>query len=538
MELFGFLGVCSRTNMRKGSIEAMKRTILFTGMLICVLMLVSLPAYAAGSLDQHYVDTHNAGGALNWGAQLAAQTFTAGVTGTLTGLNVGVSSNMQYPMRVAIRAMDGGVPASTELGYAIVSTGDQSPDMLGFLITLSPGVAVSAGTEYAIVVSFEGAPIGGIQGTWQGHYPGEYLGGKMCNGGPPNFQVGEWWCDNSVPSTDFFFRTYVTVDTSSNVAPTAEDVSVETDEDTTVEIVFSATDPDNDPLSYAVVSGPAHGVLDSDFFYTPDLDFNGEDSFTYTANDGTADSNVATITITVLPVNDPPAVGPITAPVDPAPVNTTVNASATFTDVDLADEHEAVWNWGDGSTSTGTLDGSGGVAGSHAYTTAGIHTVMLTVTDAAGDAATAFFEHVVVYDPEGGFVTGGGWIDSPAGAYKDDTNLSGKATFAFVSKYKRGASVPNGNTAFEFETGSLEFASDTYDWLVVNRAGTYAQFKGSGRVNGVDGYKFMLWAGDSEPDTFRIRIWTEDAAGMETDVYDNGSAQAIGGGSIVVHKGK
>ena len=52
-------------------------------------------------------------------------------------------------------------------------------------------------------------------------------------------------------------------------------------------------------------------------------------------------------------------------------------------------------------------------------------------------------------------------------------------------------------------------------------------------------YRFMLWAGDSDSDTFRIRIWTEDEAGLETDVYDNGDEnQAISGGSIVIHNPK
>lgn len=49
-------------------------------------------------------------------------------------------------------------------------------------------------------------------------------------------------------------------------------------------------------------------------------------------------------------------------------------------------------------------------------------------------------------------------------------------------------------------------------------------------------YKFRIWAGDDDPDTFRIKIWTEDDAGVETVVYDNGFDQALGGGSIVVHK--
>ena len=54
-------------------------------------------------------------------------------------------------------------------------------------------------------------------------------------------------------------------------------------------------------------------------------------------------------------------------------------------------------------------------------------------------------------------------------------------------------------------------------------------------INGMGDYRFMLWAGDDAPDTFRIRIWTEDQAGVETDVYDNGFDQEIGGGSIVIH---
>ena len=163
----------------------------------------------------------------------------------------------------------------------------------------------------------------------------------------------------------------------------------------------------------------------------------------------------------------------------------------------------------------------------------------LTVNDGALDSDPAC-TIAVVYDPEGGFVTGGGWIDSPAGAYKPDETLSGQATFGFVSKYKKGASVPTGNTEFQFHVAAFDFHSTSYDWLVVNQAGTNGQFKGSGTVNGglaPDGsaYKFMLWAGDGAPDTFRIKIWWEDAGG-EHAIYDNGIDQPIGAGNIVVHK--
>jgi len=169
-----------------------------------------------------------------------------------------------------------------------------------------------------------------------------------------------------------------------------------------------------------------------------------------------------------------------------------------------------------------------------AYDQAGITYVTLAVDDGRGgtDSDTAM---LVVYDPEGGFVTGGGWIWSLAGAYAADPSLEGKANFGFVSKYKKGATVPEGNTEFVFHAGDLNFHSSSYDWLVVNQGGTNAQFKGMGTINGEGSYKFMLWAGDDDPDTFRIKIWWEDDSG-EHVVYDNGTAQEIGGGSIVVHK--
>ncbi|NJC94891.1 MAG: hypothetical protein C3F07_12345 [Anaerolineales bacterium] len=130
-------------------------------------------------------------------------------------------------------------------------------------------------------------------------------------------------------------------------------------------------------------------------------------------------------------------------------------------------------------------------------------------------------------------------IDVTSGIQVDNHQLfvpvapTGKATFGFVSKYKKGASIPEGTTEFQFKAGGLNFHSDSYDWLVVNQGGTNAQFKGYGTINGAGNYGFMIWAGDGSPDTFRIKIWD---ATTEEVVYDNGMDQPIGGGSIVVHK--
>jgi hypothetical protein len=66
-------------------------------------------------------------------------------------------------------------------------------------------------------------------------------------------------------------------------------------------------------------------------------------------------------------------------------------------------------------------------------------------------------------------------------------------------------------------------------------AGSKAQFKGWGTVNGESGYQFMLTAVDGIPDTFRIKIWRV-VNNVEVVEYDNGSQQTLGGGSITVHK--
>src|SRR4029453_1887873 len=96
---------------------------------------------------------------------------------------------------------------------------------------------------------------------------------------------------------------------SVNDAPVANAQAVTTDEDTAKTIVLSATDAEGSPLTYTVVASPAHGTLSGiapALTYTPAANYNGPDSFTFKANDGSVDSNVATVTITVTAVDDAP----------------------------------------------------------------------------------------------------------------------------------------------------------------------------------------------------------------------------------------
>jgi VCBS repeat-containing protein len=97
-----------------------------------------------------------------------------------------------------------------------------------------------------------------------------------------------------------------------NDAPVASNDSYAMMEDTTLtaSLLANDSDVDGDALTVSLVSGPAHGSItfnsDSSFTYTPLADYNGADSFTYKANDGQADSNVATVSLTVTLVNDAP----------------------------------------------------------------------------------------------------------------------------------------------------------------------------------------------------------------------------------------
>src|SRR5205085_1210064 len=113
-------------------------------------------------------------------------------------------------------------------------------------------------------------------------------------------------------SLDSNVATISLADNPVNDAPVAADDSNSGNEDTPISGTLAASDIDSPTLSYSIVTGPSHGSLTSfnpatgAYTYTPGADYNGADSFTFKANDGSLDSNVATISLTVNPVNDAP----------------------------------------------------------------------------------------------------------------------------------------------------------------------------------------------------------------------------------------
>lgn len=362
----------------------------------------------------------------------------------------------------------------------------------------------------------------------------------------------------------------VTVSVSDNIAPAVTDTASVTVNNVAPTASFGNTGPVDEGASFELSLTSAYDPSSADtttgFEYAFDCgDGSGYGAYgsTATATCATTDSGtrnvkgkirdkdsgeteyLASVTVNnVAPTItsfEPTTLNPIVA------INELVEFQATFTDpAGTADED---YTCAFDATDDGTADYSvtdadyGACSGSVSYAAPGVYTASLTVTDKDGGASTKVtYQFVVVYDPAAGFVTGGGWIDSPEGAYTADASLTGKASFGFVAKYKKGQTTPDGNTQFQFKAGALNFHSTSYDWLIV--AGANAKFKGVGTINGAGEYSFMITAtdgdllGGGQADGFRIKIW--DAGGT---VYDNQMGQGddsndttdLGGGSIVIH---
>jgi hypothetical protein len=266
--------------------------------------------------------------------------------------------------------------------------------------------------------------------------------------------------------------------------------------------------------------------------------------------------NMATCTFNVTITNSSPSSIVFDGPIEPKSLGTEIVMSASFMDENIK---QATWRAFDGSIDIQSVtyfknDNNGNLdieSTTHTFKNlpAGVYTIKLTLKDYCEEETTENYQYVVIYDPNGGFVTGGGWILSPAGAYTPNVTLTGKATFGFVSKYKKGTNVPEGNTEFQFHAGNLNFKSSEYEGGSLVVAGSKAIYKGKGTINGNGDYGFMVSAVDGQVsggggvDMFRIKIW-DKASGLI--VYDNNignddnaiPSTALSGGSIVIHSVK
>ena len=243
------------------------------------------------------------------------------------------------------------------------------------------------------------------------------------------------------------------------------------------------------------------------------------------------------------------AIGPIISGVTASPNPTAINAGTTLT----ANVDESTTGGSDIFSAEYNIDGgsfmpmaavippfdqvSENVIASVApFSATGLHTLCVRGTDAPGNVGASQCIVLVVYDPMGRFATGGGAVNSPAGADLANTSAAGTATFGFVSKYWPGGITPDGSLEFQFNAGNLNFKSTSMDWLVVTGE-PRAIFRGSGTINGAAVCKFQVdaWDGSfssSELDAFGLRIFSCAGGG---DRYSL-AARPLKQGSIIIHK--
>jgi hypothetical protein len=433
-------------------------------------------------------------------------------------------------------------------------------------------------------VIYNGAAQGPCTASYSGagNYSGSVTPSYMNNVGPgiANVSASHAGDANHEPSSasTTFAITNVPVST---VSVTSATIS----ENGTANLTISFTDPDGagqshtgtvnwgdgaGPQSLGTIAAGTTSVVVTRTFLDDDPTATPSDAKTVTVSITDGVSTAATGTGSVTIQNVAPTIASLTgAPTAPIQINTPVSITATFADVGTMDTHICKFNWDD--TTPATLvpglvtetNGSGTCAGTKSFTQPGVYSIAATVTDDDTGSATLGLatQYVVVFDPSGGFVTGGGWIMSPEGACRlaGCTNgTTGRANFGFVSKYKKGSNIPEGETQFQFQAGNLNFHSSSYDVGSLVVQGYKAQYKGLGQVNGQAGYKFVLTAYDGDIngggndgfDKFRMKIVRLNGPGDLDDevVYDNrigtsddidnANPMQIAGGSINIQKAK
>jgi hypothetical protein len=256
-------------------------------------------------------------------------------------------------------------------------------------------------------------------------------------------------------------------------------------------------------------------------------------------------------------------------------INTPVSFAGSFTDPGstLGETYTATWTF-DTATEVGIVSGTN-VTATRTFTATGIYNLTLTVTDSNGASGLANTDvngitmRVVIFDPNAGFVTGGGTIDVAAGSLGPGSTVAGRANFGFVSQYKSGSSVPTGETEFQFQAGNINFHSTSYDWLTINAVVNdgWSQYQGTGTINGLtpaitaDIFKFYVASEDNQRnggtgvDKIRVKIWEQNSStgAMVMVIFDNqfGATDTAGepgivpfvdltttltGGNIALHK--
>ncbi|WP_407309719.1 Ig-like domain-containing protein [Pseudomonas sp. nanlin1] len=276
--------------------------------------------------------------------------------------------------------------------------------------------------------------------------------------------------------------------TVSNPAPLAFADAVSGNENSvlTGNVLSNDRDPDGDTLRVDTqpVSGPSHGTLvlnaDGSFVYTPTLGYNGSDSFEYRVIDSDGGSAVATVTLTLLPVNDAPttagSLGAQSA-VDSAPFS--LNVAGQFSDVD-----GDTLSYSASGLPTGlSIDANGvisGVLGSSASTGglngSGQYIVTVSASDGhGGTAAQTFVLTVTNPAPSSSAINLTLNEDTPISGTLSATDVDGDSlTFSTQQGPAHGTLVLNGDGSYTYTPEANYHGADSFSYRVVDADGGVA----------------------------------------------------------------
>jgi len=312
------------------------------------------------------------------------------------------------------------------------------------------------------------------------------------------------------------------------------------DEGSAVALALSGTDSDGDALTFSWDLGDgttgSGAVPPANHVYAD----NGTYVIMLAVDDGRGGADTARTTATIS--NVAPSLAAFSIPATPmglTPGGITVPVSSSFTDPGTVDTHTASLDCGSGVTAQSEVVGEM-ASSACSFSSAGVYSIRLTVRDKDGGSDTKLSSApIVVFDPAGGRLTGGGWVASPAGAVAFAPTAAGKLTFSLNARYEPGSSIPTGKAELNLTVGKLEFRSTSLDWLVATEAS--AQVQGRGTVNGSGDYAFSVVAMDGQSTgAVRIRIWHRTSGTLLYDSrpgapLDETGVTALGGGSIQLH---
>ncbi|HYG73393.1 MAG TPA: Ig-like domain-containing protein, partial [Planctomycetota bacterium] len=201
----------------------------------------------------------------------------------------------------------------------------------------------------------------------------------------PNVSGTDQFTYRVFDGTTFSNTATVTLDIQPvNDGPVVANQTLATREDEALSGTLTATDVEGQPLRFVLLSNGALGravitnATTGAFTYTPDPNAFGTDSFTVIASDGTDDSQVATITVQIAPTNDAPRAVVSSTSGTQVGVNASLELSGAASS-DIEGTLAYRWDFGDG-----TVLSVGPAVVTHAWTSAGVYTVRLTVTDEGG----------------------------------------------------------------------------------------------------------------------------------------------------------